>query len=193
MRVREVKDLIKKVNSLTYEMDGETYKVFSEYTPFTLRDYQKIASDEGVTVIGGYLGMGVNVCVTNGDTTFVRSKVHLTTQEKRVGLREGKAIYPFTINDHTILPILCYEICFPEDYYPLKDSCSISSPSIDSCSIDLITHHVGYPMKNHVQYQPWKALQEAMAIHFQCPVISVCGGELNKMNLTGIIGKDSGL
>ena len=104
-----------------------------------------------------------------------RGKTHLTSGEKKEGFVEApsKNGYPIWETGHNkILVLLCYEICFPEDYYHLAGD------------VDLIFHLVGYPMYDRTQYKAWFALQKALSSHFDVPLVSCCGGKMNKFNMT---------
>jgi len=149
--------------------------VYPEYTNLTINDYLKLS--DGKSIIGGLRqGDFINtVLVKNGQLLDTRSKVTPTSSEINDGVKPGDQIRTFAWDDYTILPIICFEICFPELYYNISDK------------VDLITHHVGFPMFNQYQYTAWNALQKAVCEHFHAPIVSVCGGPSTKLNITQVI------
>ena len=178
------------------EINGETFMVHPEYTSFTSNDYIVMAiNNTNKTIIGGtkrtyheFKGDDkkyIQATISSYNGTFFdvfgyRGKTHLTSGEKKEGFTEADPKTSYSIWDtrkNKILILICYEICFPEDYYHLIGG-----------DIDLIVHLVGYPMYDRHQYKAWYALQKALVKHFNVPLISSCGGNSDDpMNLTHII------
>lgn len=158
--------------SVEYSFKDITFEIYPEYTTYQIEDYKQIVND---VLIGGYQYQNkVSVCLIDKDGFILtRSKKHLTMWELDTGITSG-CVKVFEYKELRILPILCYEICYPESFFNLTD-------------IDLITHHVAYPMKDKDQYKGWLGLQKAFSQHFNCPLVCACGGEKGVFNLTGII------
>ena len=150
--------------------------VYPEYTNMTWDDYDKISANTGKMVIGGYQSSGnIGAYLSYKGRYAYRTKVHLTSNEIENGYTtKDKEIQTLEMGGIRVLPIICKEILFPEDYYHLKD-------------IGIITHHIGYPMYDRHQYLAWEALQKAAVEHFKCPLISITGGEQTELALTHIL------
>jgi predicted amidohydrolase len=174
-------------------LNDEHFIVYPEYTHLDWKDYQGIALDTGATVIGGNKNTfhqyaednrkHIQAIVSREDghpyIFAYRGKTHLTSGEKKEGFVEAhpKNGYPiWDTNRNKILVLICYEICFPEDYYHLAEQ-----------DIDAVFHLVGFPMFDRNQYKPWYALQKAIVKHFDCPLVSSCGGDEGDLNLTHVI------
>ncbi|KKK71391.1 hypothetical protein LCGC14_2914400, partial [marine sediment metagenome] len=105
-----------------------------------------------------------------------RAKYRLHSSEVKDGLEPGDEL-PRTvpIRDKRVLILICYEVLFPEDYLLQNKG-----------NVDLVLHMIGEPMFNEDQREGWIAMQQAISIMYQCPVICCCGGKKGRMNITGI-------
>lgn len=165
---------------ISYEYRGRTFDIYPEYTNYTPEDYRELSRETGNIIIGGlYDPPFISVClVDEGIVVASRGKTRITSSELGKGFRNCPTlIHPFHHGDLRILPIICKEILYPEDYYQIHGW----------GAVDFITHHVGYPMYDKIQKDAWVALQKAMKEHFGVPVICSCGGETGPMNITGIV------
>ena len=167
-----------KTEGVLYEYHDVKFRVMPEYTRYRPADYIRQAEVYNETVIGGlHLDGGLAVAVFDPVMDDYRLKHRLTSAENEAGVYRGKPPRIFNVgNRFRILPIICYELLFPQDYYGLSQ-----------IRVDFITHHVGYPMYDRHQMKAWVALQQAASLHFRCPLISVCGGEDGPMNITHVI------
>ena len=164
------------------------YIVCPEYTLYNKEDYVDMAKNDPyphrqhILSIGGVQEFNqTKVVIANEKgVLFERGKYRLTSMEKN--MRQGKPPEVFHLYSVGILPLLCSEILYPEDYFHLKDQ--IGS------NIKIVTHHVGFEMYDEHQFKAWRSLQKAVAAHFHCPVVCSSGGKRNELNLTGIIVVD---
>lgn len=173
---------------IKYTYQGKEFIVCREYYG-DLTDLQWLAKNKKVNVIGGYnivrKGMNPTDDITNGVALIndygtildVRVKLTPTPGEIKHGVIKGtKDIRPLNFHGIKILPIICYEICFPRLWLR------------NLGKIDFITHHVGSSMFDVFQYEGWRALEEVLSLHYNCDVVVSCGGESDDpMNLTGIV------
>lgn len=156
---------------IEYANRHDVVRVYPEYTDYSVDDYIEMSHD--VIVIGGYFDhpyimVGI---FRDGEQVWSRDKIHLTSDEYEKGYKwETDEIGTY----QGILPIICKEILYPEDYLHIKEP------------ISMITHHIGYPMYDRVQYQAWAALQKSVAERYNAPLISVCGGEHTPLNLSRV-------
>jgi len=161
-----------------FEIKGQKFILYSEYAFSNMNQIKKISRQQKDTVYicGLRIPKGVfSVMVKNGVWQGEREKTHYTTFEKKDGLEErGWHFGTMNYNGIEILPILCYEICFPED--TMK---SIYKP-------DVIVHHIGFPMYDKHQYEAWFALEKSLAVFYNCPVYASTGGE-EKLGINGVI------
>ena len=111
-----------------------------------------------------------------GGILYMRGKhrIHLT-EKASPGLKPEI----IRIGAQSILPLICYEILFPEDYLP--QSGHLRRP------VDLIIHMVGFPMYDINQKEAWVAMQKTLSIMFNCPLVCCCGGEPGEMNISGVV------
>ena len=128
-----------------------TYKEFTVYPEYCelpleeLRDNSFDGNYHTATLpISGYNMM---VIYNKGERIYSRPKYRLHNQEtEQVIPGEGlpKVIKTGSIS---ILPLICYELLFPEDYLKLY-----LSPKV-------IIHMVGFPMYDENQKEGWVAMQ----------------------------------
>ena len=156
-------------------LEHKDFLIFSEYYNGLEEDLFKLSVDTEKTVLSGiqdFVGVKA-VIIKNGKLIHYRYKHRLTSGEMLImGHQRGTLPKPYNVDDKNVLQLMCYEICFPEDFYNLDNK------------IDLIVHHIGFPMYDRNQYIAWEALQKAAVEHFKCPLVSVCGGKNNSLNLT---------
>lgn len=157
---------------------NETFLVLPEYYG-TIEKIIKRAKQEQINIIGGYSNSketGVVLVDSSGLVIARRTKARLVRAEQWNDIQVG-TVSLFKYKDITILPIICYEIVYPIDYYHFDEK------------IDLITHHIFSPMFDIYQYEGWRALEQAISQHYNCPVVVACGEdkrdyELSIFNLT---------
>lgn len=157
-------------NSINWDYQDLRFLVFSEYAMRNHGDYAKIATDSKKYVIGGSLEthrISVSLYSPDGELLGKRDKTHLFPSEKDGVRQEGDRIFPFEFVANgkklTLLPILCYELLFPEDWIDSK------------FKPDFITHHIGFPMFDAVQDEDWFSMQKVLALRFKCDVVVSCG------------------
>lgn len=157
-------------------IEGKQIEVYPEYMNHTT-DLKRLRtlSKEKIIITGyNYKPYVYAALIDDGEIKTKRAKHHLTSGENMDGYIAGPHPFVFEYKDKRILPILCYEICFPKDFFSFR-------------KIDLITHHVGFPMFDKHQFKAWEALQMAYSLHFEAPLICACGGDENELNLSGAI------
>lgn len=144
----------------------------------SLTRLQQNANKKRVNYIGGFNyfnSTGVALVKHNGEVLDKRFKVVYPAFTDR-SKSKTDPIRTFRYKETTILPLICYEIVFPRLWMKKE------------FKPDFVTHHVGFPMFDVFQLEGWRALQEAIAIFFNCDVVCSCGGTLKTpMNLSGII------
>jgi len=115
------------------------------------------------------------VVVYRGKTIHTRGKYRLHHTEVDRGIKPGR-LKPrvFNFGGRNTLILICYEIVFPEDYLDIRRK------------VDLIIHIVGQPMFSEEQREGWVALQKALSLVYNCPVVCCCGGYKDRMNITGV-------
>lgn len=172
-----------------FNVKDESFLVLPEYYS-TIDKIVKRAKKQSLNIISGYHNSkesGVVLVDNTGTLIARRKKVRLVKAEQDRGMKAGKKILLFRYKDITILPLICYEIVYPIDYYHFgKEITNFSE------KIDFITHHIYSPMFDIYQYEGWRALQQAVGQHYNCPVIVACGEdkrvhELPIFNLTKTI------
>lgn len=170
---------------IEYDLYGVPIVVYPEYTHYTLDDFKTISENMGKPIIGGlYKKPFISVVMVDGDNLIgERLKRHTTSKERESGFIDSEEyVKCFKYKCWNILPIICKEILYPEDYYWMNQIRDRKK------QVNLITHHVGYPMYDKVQKDSWVALQKAMVEHFNCPLVCACGGEYDGgINITGVI------
>ncbi len=178
-------------NSIKINYDGIDFMIYSEYATTNPNEYSKIARINKCYVIGGATE---EKCVSSslfdpeGKLIAARNKTHLIKSELASGKLPGDGIFPFEINANgkkiTILPILCYELLFPEDWIGIE-----SKPNF-------VIHHIGFPMFNKGQDMDWFSMQKMLALRFKCDVVVACGnGEAegtDAINNSGVVNYNSG-
>lgn len=172
-----------------FTIKGETFLVLPEYYN-TIEKIAKRAKKQALNIISGYYNSkesGVVLVDREGNVVARRKKVRPVRAEQDRGMETGKALLLFRYKDIVILPIICYEIVYPKDYYHFGEEVSNFSERID-----FITHHIYSPMFDIYQYEGWRALEQAVGQHYNCPVIVACGEdkrehELSIFNLTKTI------
>lgn len=154
---------------IEFELKNQKFILYDEYAFSTVNQIRKLSRKQKdvVFLCGLRTTKGVfSVMYQNGNWEGEHEKTHYTTSEKNQGLVEPLTRKDcFNYNGIKILPILCYEICFPEDIMR-----SIYKP-------DVIVHHIGFPMYDKHQYKAWKALEQSVGIYHNCPVYVSTGGE----------------
>jgi predicted amidohydrolase len=128
-------------------------------------------------VVTGFKNPGQSVLVTDGKTSFVRPKLIHPLTEVPKELQSTGVCETFIIRGLKILPIICYELMFPDLWMNLEKP-------------DLVTHHIGFPMFDVSQMEGWKALHRVLAKYYKCPVVVSCGGERGPLNPSGIVYPD---
>ena len=122
-------------------------------------------------------GHNVLMVYYSGALAYMRMKYRLHVSEAKKGIVPGteppKAV---RIGRLWVLPLVCYELLFPEDYW---QACQ-NRP-------DLIIHLVGTPMHSEEQREGWTALQRLLVYVCECPLVCCCGGESGRMNLSGVL------
>jgi len=98
----------------------------------------------------------------NGTSLYNRDKFRVATRFE--GIEKG-GVPPRVVglSDANILPLICFEILFPEDYLPIEGK------------VDLVVHCVGCPMFDEDQKEGWVAMQKTLSIVLGCPVVCCCG------------------
>ncbi len=113
----------------------------------------------------------------DGKQRWVKHKHRLTDFEIAAGHGAGqkKYLYEDQPSGLRILDLICAEMLFPEDYWSEED-------------VDLIVHHVGFQMADEHQWFGWKAMQKALTLHFDCPLLCCVGNEnAGDLVLTGLV------
>ena len=156
--------------SITYE----NFTVYPEYCGLSYKELQELSSEDDKFHIASLPTLGYNMCVVlqGGKKVASRPKYYPHSSENILPGRTPPI--PFKLGNDWVLVLICYEILFPKSYL------SQTKP------INVILHLVGQPMFSEEQREGWVALQEALAIHFRCPVVCCCGGPEGHMNITGI-------
>lgn len=173
-----------KGSPVQYE-DVVVYPEYCELSIPVLRD----ASGDGRYHIAALpaLGSNLGVAVRQGDVVWTRSKCRLHPSEK--GVAEGR-VPPCSIRlgALNVLILICYEVLFPQDY--LLQALDPSEGA--SGQVNLIVHMVGSPMHNEEQREGWVAMQEALSLLFDCPLVCCCGGKSGGMNISRILERGGG-
>ena len=136
---------------------------------------------KGFVSIGGISNKRQEVWMVDdkGRVLDKRAKVVLTNREINIGYEIGlkDEFRAFRLGKYRILSVICYEICSPEIWKKVESE------------IDLVTHHIAFPMYDKRQAHRWKKLQIDMSRYFTCDV--VCStGDINgrgKIDLSGVI------
>lgn len=138
-------------------------RIFSEGATDTAEVYPAIARENGEIVIGGVdKDKRISVIVTDGTEVYRRLKYRLPLMDIRKKYVKGKRPPRIVkMGGKRILPLICYEICFPDDW--------------PAGRADYIVHIVGFPMKDQSQFDRWRGLQEKAVAKYKCPLICVCG------------------
>jgi len=156
--------------SITYE----DFTVYPEYgrdqNPY---DFAETAKDSNYHIITlAHKNKNTAVIAKSGKVIWQRSKHRLFGNESE--LFAGELPYLAFLNGRKVLPLICYELLFPEDYWNIK-------------GVDLVIHMVGFPMYDINQKEAWIAIQKAVSLHFKCPVVCCCGGFRNEMNISRVV------
>ena len=162
---------------VTYKPSGssEEFTVYPEYCGLSLEELSKNSMD-GTYHIATLPLLGHNMMVIHykGEKIYSRPKYRLFKTEHEVTPGEVPPI-TLNINNNLMLPLICYELMFPEDYLKLYQWVSV------------IIHMVGFPMYDENQKEGWVAMQKALTIIYNCPLVCCCGGPMNNFNISGII------
>jgi len=164
---------VENMNSQTITVKNIQIKVYPEHG-LSKENAIREANFDSLVVVSGF-SPGPSVIVTDGKTSFVRKKIiHPLDPVPKKLLTEGKC-QTFTVKGIKVLPIICYELLFPDLWINLEKP-------------DVVTHHVGFPMFDISQMEGWRALHRVLAKHYKCPVVVCCGGSLpDPLNLSGIV------
>lgn len=163
-----------------FTKNNKDFLLFSEYAFLKQRDIEEISlNNPDKIIIGGLVGTRSISCLIlkNGIVEWRREKARYTNGEKQQGCKDStiSTIYGFEIDGIKILPIICYEICFPE-------------LTMNNFMPDLIVHLIGFPMFDKHQRKSWIALEKSLGIYHDCDVYVACGGQQDDpMIITGMI------
>jgi len=166
---------------IEYKYHDIPFLVYSEYLTNNPENYAEVAKVEKKYVIGGAREKDcVSVSMYSPDGEFIgrRYKKHLTQGEIETGtIPANGEISPFVIEKEKIevLPIICYELLFPEDWLHLD------------IKPYFITHYIGFPMYDKIQDEAWFAMQKVLSLRFKCDVVVACGEGREGINNSGII------
>jgi len=157
-------------------------RLYPEYCGYTYEELEWIShSYPDALVVASIVHDRQNLCLAfrRGVELYRRGKCRLYGDEKFT-VERGVAPYPFV--DKVlgyILPIVCYELMFPEDYIG----------NYIGLRLDYVVHMVGWPMVSEEQREGWVAMHKALSIVLGCPVLCCCGGKRGRMNITGVVTK----
>ena len=146
--------------------------------------HSSFLAKKGFISIGGISTGKQEVVMVDGQGKVLdrRAKVVLTNREIDIGYELGSKedFRSFRLGRYFILPIICYEILSPEIWKRVKGK------------INLVTHHIGYPLYDRAQANRWRSLQRELSEHFDCPVVCSVGNAKNKdgIDISGVVFKD---
>ena len=164
-----------KGTPITYKLpdSSEEFTVYPEHCELPLEELRANSLD-GNFHIATIPETGNNMMVIHykGERLYSRPKFRLhNTEQATPGINPPEVIY---CNHNRILPLICYELLFPQDYLKLY------------LKPDLIIHMVGFPMQDENQKEGWVAMQKALSIIYNCPLVCCCGGPMNDLNISGV-------
>jgi len=150
--------------------------VYPEYCELSLQQLLSISKDKEGIVIGSLPVGNLNevFAVFRGATLYMRAKYRVPSMESDVVPGVEKPEVAELVNKNVLI-LICYEIMFPEDYIIQKQK------------IDAIVHMVGFPMYSEEQKEGWVAMQKALSLIYNCPLICSCGGVGGEMNISGVM------
>jgi predicted amidohydrolase len=154
----------------------DNFTVYPEYCELNLTQLREISLCNPRYLVASILENHHNTAylLRLGNVLYTRDKYRPHPSEK-VG-RGSQGPSTVILPDRTkVLLLICYEILFPEDYLPLQEY------------PDLIIHLVGIPMFDEEQREGWVAMQKALSIILNCPLVCCCGGPVGRMNITGVV------
>lgn len=160
--------------------------LYPEYCGLSLEQLQEVSGKTTDIVIASTVHEDENRCfiLKGGEEVYYRAKYRLYSNE--VGEVNKGSLPPSLVFVSTVgwvLPIICYELMFPEDWFAI-------SRVVD---VHMVLHMVGFPMFSEEQREGWVAMHKAISLAYGCPVVCCCGGESGRMNITGVIidGRES--
>lgn len=154
--------------------------LYPEYCGLSIFQLAEVSGSTTDVVVAATVYEGENRCVIlrRGEVVYSRAKHRLYVSEVG-GVKAGK-LPPSLIHVSTIgwvLPIICYELMFPEDWFA-------PSKVVD---VRMVLHMIGSPMHGENQREGWVAMHKAVSLAYGCPVVCCCGGKLGRMNITGVV------
>ena len=150
-------------------------------TPLDETEDKIIVAAVPTSIEGGYQVVGA--AYNKGRLIWSRPKYEITSAEKEGGCIAGK-IPPKVVGlgGKNVLILICYELLFPHDYLMQAYINKMGHP-------DLVIHMVGFPMYDENQREGWVAMQDALTLTYDCPLVCCCGGTKigDRMNISRII------
>jgi len=154
-----------------------TYKEFTVYPEYCELPLKELINNslDGNYHIATLPILGYNMMVISyiGKQIYSRPKFRLFKTEEAQPGRSKPVIAK--MGSTCTLPLICYELLFPQDYLKLY------------LKPDIIIHMVGFPMQDENQKEGWVAMQKALSIIYNCPLVCCCGGPMNDLNISGVI------
>lgn len=168
---------------LFYSFNDKSFIIFSEYACNDVHDYQKMARRAGKYVIGGVRSpksVAVYIISPDGVILHKRYKYRHFGQEglTKAELPRIVTLLPAGI---TILPLICFEMLFPEDWFN------------STGHVDFVVHLISSEMQDSHQAEGWQALHKILCLRFCCDVVVSSGISMNvppldpnRINLSGV-------
>jgi len=135
---------------------------------------------KGYISLGGLDDKHLSVIMLNdkGKILDQRPKVVMSKRDMELGYIPGDEFKTFHLGRGksrlTILPIICYEIKFRDIWQSITEE------------VNLVTHHIGYNMRDLEQAKRWISLQKEVANFFECDLVCSCGNHEKGINISGI-------
>lgn len=149
---------------LLYSCRDKQFLIFSEYASDNVKDYQKHAIHTSRYVIGGVRSLrNVAIYIINpeGKILYKRYKYRHFGQEGLIKAEKPEIVH---LDGFTILPLICFEMLFPEDWFNLP-----------AAGVNFIVHLISSEMQNSHQAEGWEALHKVLQMRFYCDVVVVSG------------------
>ena len=163
-------------------IEFENILLYPEYCGLSVFQLCQVSKEKPSSVIvAATVYEGCNYCfvLRHGDVVYRRAKHRLYATE--VGVVEKGELPPTPVFISTVgwvLPIICYELVYPEDWFAV---------CVKVIDIRAVLHMVGFPMTSEDQREGWVAMHKAISLVYGCPVVCCCGGKSGRMNITGVV------